>query len=252
MNIKIIVATHKAYKMPEDPMYLPLEVGSLAERNLGFEKDCTGENISGKNANYCELTGLYWAWKNLDAEYIGLCHYRRHFKGSRGGDKWQQIMTLSEAEEIFAKVPVILPKKRDYFIENNYDQYAHAHHACDLDETRKILCEEWPDYIKAFDESMKLTSGHKFNMLVMRKDILDGYCSWLFDVLFKLEKRIDITGYSDNDKRVFGFVSERLLDVWIRTNNIEYKEIPVLNMESQHWLKKGTDFLKRKFRRKRG
>ena len=53
---------------------------------------------------------------------------------------------------------------------------------------------------------------------------------------------------SDYDKRVFGFVAERLLDVWLETNHIQYLELPVLHLESQHWLKKGTAFLKRKFR----
>ena len=63
----------------------------------------------------------------------------------------------------------------------------------------------------------------------------------------ELEKRLDISSYSDYDKRVFGFIGERLLDVWIETNQISYAECPVLHMESQHWLKKGTAFLKRKF-----
>ena len=78
-NIKIIVATHKKYQMPDDEMYLPVQVGSELNDNLGYQKDNDGENISKKNPYYCELTGLYWAWKNLDADYIGLCHYRRIF-----------------------------------------------------------------------------------------------------------------------------------------------------------------------------
>ena len=85
-------------------------------------------------------------------------------------------------------------------------------------------------------------------MFIMRHDLLDRYCSWLFDILFELKARLDISGYSDYDKRVFGFVAERLLDVWLETNHIQYLELPVLHLESQHWLKKGTAFLKRKFR----
>ena len=75
MDIKICVATHKKYWMPEDEVYLPLHVGRAGKENLGYMGDNTGDNISYKNANYCELTGLYWAWNNLDCEYFGLCHY---------------------------------------------------------------------------------------------------------------------------------------------------------------------------------
>lgn len=78
-TIKIIVATHKKYQMPDDSMYLPVQVGAEDKPDLGYTRDNTGENISSKNPSFCELTGLYWAWKNLNADYIGLVHYRRHF-----------------------------------------------------------------------------------------------------------------------------------------------------------------------------
>ena len=79
------------------------------------------------------------------------------------------------------------------------------------------------------------------------KELLQHYCTWLFDILFELEKELDISSYSTNDKRVFGFVSERLLDAWLITNNIAYEELDVVYMESQHWLRKGMAFLNRKF-----
>ena len=79
-NIKILVATHKKYKMPSDTnMYLPIHVGCEGKKNLGFQGDNSGENISDLNPYYCELTGLFWAWKNLDCDYLGLVHYRRYF-----------------------------------------------------------------------------------------------------------------------------------------------------------------------------
>ena len=83
---------------------------------------------------------------------------------------------------------------------------------------------------------MKKTSGHRFNMFIMKRDKLDSYCEWLFDILFELEARLDISEYSANDARVFGFVSERLLDVWIYTIDFEYKVIPYVFMEEQNWI----------------
>ena len=253
MKIQIIVATHKEYRMPSDPLYLPLQVGAACHPPLPYVRDDTGDNISAKNPNYCELTGLYWAWKNLDADVIGLCHYRRYFAGKHvllHRNPWSCLISADTLKNLLSGAPVILPVKRNYFIETGYSQYVHAHHEEDLVTTRKILAERCPAYVPAFDRTLKKTAGHRFNMFVMRRDLLDQYCTWLFDVLCELERQLDISGYNDYDKRVFGFVAECLLDVWIETNHISYTELPVLHMESQHWLKKGTAFLKRKFRKK--
>ena len=234
---KIIVATHKSFNPPTGDIYLPMQVGAIGKAKLGFTADDTGDNISEKNDGFCELTGLYWAWKNLkDADAIGLCHYRRYFKGSKN-----KISTLLETTDC------ILPKQRNYFIETTYSQYAHAHHAIDLDTTRTIIAERHPDCLAAFDATMKSKKGHRFNMLIMKRPLLNRYCVWLFDILFELEKRLDTSSYSPNDRRVFGFVGERLLDVWIRANDIPYVELPVLHTEPQHWPTKIMCFLKRKF-----
>ncbi|MGN0620890.1 MAG: DUF4422 domain-containing protein [Porcipelethomonas sp.] len=255
MNIKLIVATHKKYWMPSDKMYLPVHVGKEGKSELGYQGDNTGDNISLKNANYCELTGLYWAWKNLDADYMGLVHYRRHFtfKGAKG-NKEERVIRSEQLKKLLEETDVILPTPRNYYIETNYSQYVHAHHAIDLDTTREIISEKYPEYLKAYDNSMKLTSGHRFNMFIMKKDKFNAYCEWLFDILFELEERLDISSYNKNDSRVFGFVSERLLDVWINTNNISYKDQPYIFMEKQNWFIKGMNFVKRKLcnRRRNG
>ena len=83
LDIKIIVAVHKEYWMPLDSVYLPLFVGAIGKNDIHYQRDDEGENISYKNPFYCELTGLYWAWKNMEDDYIGLVHYRRYFAGLR-------------------------------------------------------------------------------------------------------------------------------------------------------------------------
>lgn len=250
MNIKIIVAAHKPYWMPEDKMYLPLHVGAEGKSSIGYTPDNTCDNISAKNANYCELTGLYWAWKNLNADYIGLAHYRRHFTVKEAkGDKKERVATQKQIEKELEKVDILLPKPRNYYIETNYGQYVHAHHPEDLDKTREILAERYPEYVAAYDSSMKKTIGHRFNMFIMKRDKFDAYCEWLFDVLFELEKRLDISQYTPYDARVFGFVSERLLDIWLETNHMAYKELPYVFMEQQNWFVKGWKFIKRKIRK---
>ena len=247
MKTILIVAAHKPYRMPEDPCYLPLQVGAAGKPPLGFQRDCEGENISEKNPHYCELTGLYWAWKNTESDALGLCHYRRHFARRGAGDKFSRILSGREIGALLAKDDILLPKKRHYWIETTRQQYEHAHHAEDLQLTRQILSERCPQALDAWDSVMAKTSGHRFNMFIMKREYADAYCAWLFPILFELEERLDISAYSAYDARVFGFVGERLLDVWLTWKGFPCRDIPYVFLERQNWLKKGAAFLKRKF-----
>ena len=248
MDIKVIVATPKRYRMPQDNMYLPLHVGrALAEQDFGWQGDDTGDNISLKNPYYCELTGLYWAWKNLQADSIGLVHYRRFFRGGNGlfltggADKrWNSILTYTEADKLLSKYPIILPKKRCYYIETIKSHYEHAHNKDHLYKVREVIKKHHIDYIEAFDNHMDERSGHMFNMFIMKFNYFSLYCQWLFDILFRLENEL-------SEKRILGFIGERLLDVWIKKNMYNYIELDVNYMEEQHLLNKYKNFIIRKF-----
>lgn len=251
MDIKIMVAAHKPYWMPDDNTYLPIHVGKALHEDLdlGYTGDDTGDNISEKNPHYCELTAIYWAWKNLQADYAGLVHYRRYFTNKEVHDsraKRQQVLTTADWEKLLAKAPVVVPDKRRYYIESNESHYLHAHHPEGLTVTRQIVQELYPDYMPAYDLVMHRTWAHMFNMFVMRKDLYDQYCEWLFAILGELERRVDISSYTPYEARIYGFVSELLLDVWLEHNHIPYVEQNVSFMEPQNWLKKGTAFLWRK------
>ena len=185
MDIKILIATHKDYFMPHDTMYLPIKVGNkLGNNNYDFQGDDEGDNISEKNPNFCELTALYWGWKNLKSDYIGLAHYRRHFSLKHMGTNWESVLTQKQAEYLCQNYDVILPAKRRYWIETIESHYAHTHDGEHLKITRDILLEKYPDYVKTYDKIMKRRSAHMFNMFLMKKSLADQYCTWLFDILF--------------------------------------------------------------------
>lgn len=249
MNIKILVATHKKYWFPEDDVYMPIQVGREGRSSLNYIDDNTGVNISGKNLNYCELTGLYWAWKNLSTDYIGLVHYRRYFTRKNHftvDKKRKSILKKTEIEALLLDTDIILPDKRKYYIETNRSHYNHSHYKKDLDMTEQIIKEKYPGYSPAFEVVMNRTWAHMFNMFIMKKEYFDEYCKWLFDILFLLEKKTKLENYNPVEARIFGYISELLLDVWIETKKLNYKEINVSFMERQNWLKKGGTFLKRK------
>lgn len=248
MKVTVVVAAHKPYAMPADPLYLPLHVGAEGKEPFGFTGDNTGDHISAKNPTFCELTGLYWAWKNLDADYIGLAHYRRHFGGKgRGKDPLSRVLTEAEAVRLLEGRDGILPKERHYYIETLYDHYAHTMHVEPLDITGEIIRERYPAYVEAFEALKTRRSAHVFNMLILRRDHLDAYCTWLFDILFELERRVDTSDYDAFHARFFGRVSERLLDVWLSQNPLDIVEVPMVGTEKTNWLKKGGSFLLAKF-----
>lgn len=265
-DVKIIIATHKKYWMPEDNIYLPLHVGAEGKYDkkgkpldLGYIKDNTGENISIKNPNYCELTGLYWAWKNLKCDYLGLVHYRRHFVWKRKSDN--QLKNIINADELFqllADCRVIVPKKRCYYIETLYTHYAHTHYAEHLDITRGIIKQRYPQYLDSFDMVMKQKSGYMFNMFILERTLLNQYCRWLFDILFSLEDSVETQDLSFYQGRFYGRVSEILWNVWLRyqiENNYiqrnDVRELSYVYMESIDWKRKIYSFLRAKFMHKR-
>ncbi|MCR5148722.1 MAG: DUF4422 domain-containing protein [Eubacterium sp.] len=260
---KIIIAAHKEYQMPEDSIYLPLHVGAEGKTDeegnplsLGYLKDNTGDNISFKNPMYCELTGLYWAWKNLDADYIGLAHYRRHFLGKgKGKDKFQRVLRGKELRFLINKgYRVIVPRKRNYYIESLYSHYVHTYRADELDETREIIERIYPEYIESYDTVLARSSGYMFNMMIMERELVEDYCSWLFTILDELVERVDDSEMTDFEKRYPGRVSEILFNVWLDrkiacgdVQEDEIAELPFIYMEKVNKIKKGTAFLKAKF-----
>ena len=169
-SVKIIIATHKQYKMPKDEMYVPVHVGAEGKNDLGYTKDNSGENISSLNPSFCELTGLYWAWKNLNADYIGLAHYRRHFSLKKKNDKWDSILTYKQIEPYLSQIRVFIPNKRKYYIETLYSHYEHTHYIEQLDVTKDIITEKYPDYVDAYNQVMNQRYGYMFNMMIMEKE----------------------------------------------------------------------------------
>lgn len=221
MSISIFTITHVPFTPPENPIYIPLQVGASTHPDYGYLRDDTGDNISDKNKFYSELTGLYWIWKNTtNADYLGLCHYRRFFLNEDGS-----LMNESEYMNILSDYDVMISQSR----LGSYDYktiYARSHDIRNLEETGKVIKELYPDYYDTFQEVLADNHCYVGNLFAAPKKLFCAYCEWLFSIFFALEKRIDVSGYDDYHMRVFGFLSEQLLIVWIKHNNLSYYETP--------------------------
>ncbi len=255
MDIKIVVAVHKKYWVPSDQMYLPLYVGkALRGGHLDFQGDNTGDNISEKNDKYSELTGLYWAWKNLEADAIGLAHYRRFLAepGGHGGDDPNaRILQRSTAEQLLHRVDAIVARRRNYVIETIYSHYDHTHDGEHLRLTGEIIKRQCPEYLSAYQNLLKRTGAHMFNLFVMKRELFDAYCAWLFPILEELDSLVDDSGMTPFERRFIGRVGELLLDVWLNQNQVSYEEIPYVQLGKSNWFKKARSFLAAKFRHKK-
>ncbi|MBT9262723.1 DUF4422 domain-containing protein [Lacticaseibacillus paracasei] len=256
MDIKILVASHKNYRVPKDlTLYLPIFVGSAFHVSTpsDFARDDLGDNISNKNSRYNELTGLYWGWKHLSSDYIGMVHYRRYFTepGNKNRDKFERVLSKNDVENYMKKYSIIVPKKRRYFIETIESHYLHSHSEEGLNTLRKVFLNLPKKYSDALDQVLKSRSAHMFNMFIMERKEFRNYCSWLFDILFRVENDLNYKILHGNEERAIGFLSEILLDVWLIANHKSYVELPVCFMEKQHWARKISVFVYNKISRGR-
>lgn len=228
-DIKIYCMAHKLFNVPSNKIYVPLQVGAELHDNLGYVRDNEGDNISKKNPFYSELTGFYWMWKNdVTSDVKGLCHYRRFFLNEKG-----TILEAAEVQNILSRFDMIVSGRAVYEQGTIYENYGEKHYTKDLDLTGEVIKEKYPDYCDSFKQVMEGKETYFANMFIASKDRADAYAKWLFDILFEVEKRLDMTGYDDYNRRVFGFISERLLTVWIRKNRLRVYECPVGLTESK-------------------
>lgn len=218
MDTRIFVMTHKEYNEPREKIYKSLAVGKALNPQLPYMGDDTGDNISEKNRNYCELTGIYWAWKNIDCDIIGICHYRRYFVRDNA------VLTQEQIESTLADFDVIVSKSAGTPYKNLREHYNDKHVEKDLEVCRSVLNEMCPDYLSAFDLCMNCNLFTLGNMIITRKEIFDRYCEWLFPILSEVEKRTDISGYDTFQARIYGYLSERLLRVWLLRQPLRVKE----------------------------
>lgn len=231
----IYIATHKKFSPPLFPEYYPLLVGAEKNRILEYSGDNTGENISNKNKNFCELTGVYWIWKNVNDNYKGLVHYRRYFSCGFGSKK---IIREDEVKKILKKYDVILPfrKKLSTSVKEQYCNKSGFEK--DLKHVENAIKALYPEYLETFCSVIEGNETYFYNMLISSQEIFDGYCEWLFNILFEVEKHVDLLGYNDYQKRIFGFLSERLLTVYFKYNTYSIYECGIVPGENEWTLKK--------------
>lgn len=260
-KIEIYVSHYKDYYRYENKIFKHYFVGNeLNKENniMNLPGDDTGENISKKNENFNELTLLYWVWKNTKQDYVGFAHYRRfliynNFENKKINNIYngifrkfskkkddkvnfieknlfnftKRIVKDVEKYDIILPYPSIMPITLE-------EQYSYHHIAEHYKILGKIINEKYPEIYKNYLNTSQRNTFFIANMFITSKKIFDEICSFLFDILFELERRIEIP--TDNvQKRIFGFISERLLTVYLdylfENRNYKIKYLEFLNTD---------------------
>ena len=256
-NVKIFICAHKEVPLPQHPYFLPIQAGAVVhEQILGYQPDSEGDNISAKNPHFCELTCHYWAWKNLkNVDIVGLNHYRRYFDFQK---KWPQFSAdkrfvsttdflchpyhFPDLEKLLQKYDIILPVARHWRVSNT-QQYGDYHIDKDWEMLRQIIKQRSPQYIPAFEKTMDHSNKSVgYNMFITHWKHFEDYSEWLFNILFEVERRVPAID-DPIQSRIYGYMSERLINVFCKHHHLRIKHIPLImpfdefedNMNISNW-----------------
>lgn len=245
MKIQICVCSHKPVLAADISFLTPIQAGAaLSEHRFqGFLPDDTGENISGKNLSYCELTAQYWAWRNLRADYIGLFHYRRYlypdgadvhpYRMERAPDEATlRRLDFMRLPDIIASCDLIVPRgeRQPISVRRQYAA-APSHQKSDLVLVERILRERYPEYAQAVNDYFSGRVHFFCNLFIMNRTVFEDYCAWLFAVLEEFDRCANPDGCTR--PRVDGYLGERLLGVYYTrwAGKLRTKELPWVQFE---------------------
>lgn len=263
-KINIAVACHKESRLPSNPLFVPVQVNSAnAKKRMNMAHDDEGDNISTKNPNYCELTAQYWEWKNVNADYYGLCHYRRflcftypedakrnnrnHIEAEAIDDINIQRFGLEDAETMRAVIEAndVITGEYESIPKlytprgNQLTTYKHwaAHDRAlimveDLERMLDILTDVSPEVGRDAREYLDKSFFTGFNCFILKKELFNELCSIEFEVLRRLEEFVDDKHYCTQLSRIYGFMGEIISSSYIyhleKSGTYKVKHVPLL------------------------
>ena len=244
-RIQIYLCTSNFFDLPKAPPFIPIQGGAALNTRLPeILGDDTGDNISKLNPMYCEMSAMYWAWKNAPkSEYIGFFHYRRllnfgaplapeaHWSTrnffdfepetmKRFGWDYDTILKSIEGADII--MPHIEDVQRPpHWNEPGtlYEHYRNSHISRDINLTMKVIKELYPEDSALAEKIMHSKQGYFCHMFIMKWDIFQEYMSWLFNIVMEVTSRIDLSApiykFNAHERRVSGFIGERIINIFI-------------------------------------
>ncbi len=243
-HTNIFIVSHKEIHFAEVPGYSVLQVGTEKNgRLLGANFfDNTGDHISALNDAYCELTGLYWIWKNNTDTVVGLVHYRRFFAKLKphidflgrhfviGGKPFFSLLSTHKALDMLRDVDMVV-KKSEFRLRNVRAIFINQLGEKTFGKIGQTIAKICPEYLAEYEKICTAHSHINCNMFIGKKEVVDAYCSWLFSVLFAMDAEQTRETGERYRNRELGYVSELLFGVWLGHNKIRYRSFSVVFTE---------------------
>lgn len=225
--MKIYVVTHKKVdnKIPDD--YCFIQVNAKNNEKIYSCTDADYEdNISIKNPYYCELTAAYSIWKNdHENDIVGLVHYRRFFVKNRLFTSYKHYLSAKQIQKDLKNYDFISTKM--YVAPyTNKEHLINPVHEKDYNLLRETIQEVCAEYLEDFDKVMMDNKSYLLNMFITKKENWDKYYEWLFTIFDAMEPKVDMTGYTVHEQRLYGFLSERLFTVYAYHHSLKVKSYP--------------------------
>ena len=262
-SVEIYVVYHKPAPLVKNEVLIPIRAGKALKTEAGeaitdeMIGDDTGFHISDKNDRYSELTVLYWIWKNSKADIVGLMHYRRFLelnpegKPLPAGDNPMDYFHGLQKDNILKymqEYDVIVPEKWGTNVGNNlYEHYKASHYIEDLYIVMRYIKHKYPEMNETLEEHVKQGRWTGTNLFIAKKEVIDQYCAWLFDILFSVDEDLSVDHSlfdteirfngvtSEYQRRAPGFLAERLFSVWLDYYSDKYKikRVPMVFFEPE-------------------
>lgn len=224
----IYIATQKAFTPPKQEGYRLIHVGAAKKKSIGIYRDDTGDNISKKNPTFRELTGLYWIWKNSAVPCKGLVLPGRYFGKKSFSRKPEDVYTHAEMEAFLQATDIVLPCAENFSRTVRDELLEHCCTELVFDQLREVVEFLYPDYLADFDGFFAQNQCALSNMLFCRAELFDSYCQWLFDILFELERHVNLRCLGKHQQQLYGSLAERLLNVYVRHHHLTCRYLPVV------------------------
>lgn len=249
MDIQIFVS-HRIdlnSELVDNPIYVPVRCGAVYDKEnpRNLTGDDTGDHISGRRMTFCEFTVQYWAWKNVQTDYYGLCHYRRYLSFSN-----KQYQT-NEHHMVHLKVLLPQDKRRYGLLDSKKMRQMISRYdiltsepapVCNIptpEGTKRTVREMWdahdgvffekssidlmfdlidelaPEYSQSAREYFAGEYHRGYNCYIMKQPLFDRLCRFQFPIMFEMERLLDMTGYSSGMKRTPAYIGEMLYGIFM-------------------------------------